>query len=133
MAASSGIEKEQVKEQIENFLKDHPNGTMNKKEFRQFLKQSLPNIDVKKMEGHILRMYDTNQDGLVDVTEFMVIYHIFSGGSAEENLRKIYRIFDCNNDNKITKSEMKRLIKDLNILSSSLSSDSSEATVVDTA
>merc|ERR1712198_617625 len=65
-----------------------------------------------KMEKHVFRIYDTNDDGYIDFPEFMVVFYIMSDGSPEEVLSKIFRVFDVNSDGTITQKELKRLIKD---------------------
>ena len=103
--------------------------------------QALPKKDCKKMEKHVFRVYDTNNDGFIDFVEFMVywekrvnshinfkvVYYVMADGSPEEVLLKIFRIFDINrwllklnhiyliyfSDGFISKKEMSRLIKDM--------------------
>ena len=58
-------------------------------------------------------MYDENNDGVVDFTEFMVMYYIMADGSPEEVLIKIFRIFDVNSDGVISTHEMRKLITDM--------------------
>merc|ERR1712034_83284 len=72
-----------------------------------------PKKDASKMEKHVFRIYDSNNDGYIDFIEFMVIFHIMSDGSPEEVLEKIFRVFDVNSDGTINKKEMSRLIKDM--------------------
>ena len=78
------------------------------------LLQALPQRDdADKMEKHMFRVYDANDDGYVDFVEFMVsipswkrkqwifsniqmIFYIMSDGSPEEVLAKIFRVFDVN-------------------------------------
>ena len=81
--------------------------------FKEMVYKMLPVRDAEKMEKHVLRVYDENNDGVVDFTEFMVMYHIMSSGSPEEVLVKIFRIFDVNSDGVITLSEMNKLILDM--------------------
>ena len=59
------------------------------------------------------RVYDENNDGVVDFTEFMVMYYIMADGSPEEVLIKIFRIFDVNSDGVISTHEMRKLITDM--------------------
>ena len=73
----------------------------------------LPVIDADKMEKHVLRVYDENNDGVVDFTEFMIMYNIMSDGTPEEVLVKIFRIFDVNSDGIINDREMTKLITDM--------------------
>eukprot|EP00092_Neocalanus_flemingeri_P083755 GFUD01105134.1.p1 GENE.GFUD01105134.1~~GFUD01105134.1.p1 ORF type:complete len:184 (+),score=68.05 GFUD01105134.1:69-620(+) len=113
LSRSSGIEKKLVKQQCESFLVEHPSGNINKSDFKKFVKMALPNLNMKKMEANIFRMYDTNQDGNVSMEEFLIVFHVFSNGSAEENLQRIFRIFDVDNNGVISKNELKKLVKDM--------------------
>ena len=71
----------------------------------------MPNEDASKIEKHMFRVYDSNDDGYIDAVEFMVglssfhphdniwlqlIYHIMADGSPQEVLAKIFRVFDQN-------------------------------------
>ena len=116
ISRTSGIEKNLVQQQCEAFLVKHPSGNMDKKSFRQFVKLALPNLNMKKMENNIFRMYDTNQDGNVSMEEFLIVFHIFSGGTAEENFQRIFRIFDVDNNGTISKNELKKLVKDMAVI-----------------
>ncbi len=61
------------------FRLEHPNGKLNRKDFRKMISEALPKKDVSKMEKHVFRVYDTNGDGVIDFVEFMVVFHILSG------------------------------------------------------
>jgi Ca2+-binding EF-hand superfamily protein len=65
------------------------------------------------MEKHVFRIYDTNNDGYIDFTEFMLIFLIMDDGTPEEVLTSIFRMFDVNHDGSITQKEMTKLIKDM--------------------
>jgi Ca2+-binding EF-hand superfamily protein len=43
----------------------------------------------------------------------MIVLYVMSSGSAEENLRQIFRIFDINDDGSISFKELKKIVKDL--------------------
>merc|ERR1719483_1711786 len=77
------------------------------------MSQAMPKKDASKMEKHVFRVHDTNNDGYIDFVEFMVIFYIMSDGAPEEVLGKIFRVFDVNSDGTITKKELTRLIKDM--------------------
>merc|ERR1719378_1296948 len=116
---TSGMAKERVVKHCQEFLKNHPKGRMNRKEFITFTNLALKNtrkIDIKSMAEHIFRMYDTDQDDHITFIEFMVIYNIMINGNAEENLKKIFLIFDINRDGVIAPEEMTILVKDISIL-----------------
>merc|ERR1712048_1356872 len=109
----SGMEAESVKKAFDSFVSEHPNGKMKPVDFKKMMSAALPKKDAGKMEKHVFRIYDTNNDGYIDFVEFMVIFHIMSDGTSEEVLEKIFRLFDANSDGKISNSEMKRLVKDM--------------------
>merc|ERR1711983_678703 len=113
ISQSSGIESRLVKQHCQNFLKDHPTGNMNRKDFKKFIKIALPKINADKMEENLFRMYDTNMDGLISMEEFLIFYHICSEGTPEQNLQKIFRIFDVDNNGVISKPELAKLVKDM--------------------
>merc|ERR1711872_1157503 len=113
LANSSGLDVVQVREHFDAFVAEHPNGKMKKKDFREMMSKALPKKDASKMEKHVFRIYDTNNDGYIDFVEFMVVFYIMSEGTPKEVLEKIFRVFDANSDGTITKKELTRLIKDM--------------------
>ena len=113
LSQSSGMSEAEVKDACNASLAEHPNGKMKPKDFREIMSSALPKKDASKMEKHVFRIYDSNNDGYVDFVEFMVVFFILSDGSSEEVLTKIFRLFDVNSDGKITKKELTRLVKDM--------------------
>merc|ERR1712083_24521 len=113
LSQSSELDEAQVREAFDSFVAEHPNGRMKPKDFTAMMSQALPKKDASKMEKHVFRAYDTNNDGYIDFVEFMVIYYIMSDGTPEEVLGKIFRVFDVNGDGTISKKELTRLIKDM--------------------
>ena len=113
LTKSSGLNEAQVKESFDAFLAEHPNGKLKIKDFREMMVKAVPKKDAKKMEKHVFRMYDSDKDGFIDFTEFMLVFHIMSEGAPEEVLTKIFRVFDVNGDGVISIKEMNKLIKDM--------------------
>ena len=113
LTKSSGLDEAQVKEAFNSFVAEHPNGKMKPKDFREMMSKALPKKDAGKMEKHVFRIYDSNNDGYIDFSEFMLIFFIMSDGTPEEVLTKIFRVFDVNSDGTITQKEMTKLIKDM--------------------
>ena len=113
LVKTSGMTEKDVKDAFDSFVAEHPNGKMKPKDFRQIMSSALPKKDASKMEKHVFRIYDANNDGHVDFVEFMVVYTIMAGGSETEILTKIFRLFDVNSDGVISKKEMSRLVKDM--------------------
>merc|ERR1711862_835083 len=113
LAKTSGLGDKEIRDAFESFIKEHPNGKMKPKDFRDLMSSALPKKDASKMEKHVFRIYDTNNDGHVDFVEFMVVYTIMAGGSETEILTKIFRLFEVNSNGVISKKEMSRLVNDM--------------------
>jgi len=113
IARNTAMDRDKVESQYQNFLTRHPDGRISRKSFHDMMKDCYPGTDTEKLEKHIFRMYDTNDDGHIDFREFMIVLYIMSNGSPEENLKQIFRVFDINNDGSISPKELKRIVKDL--------------------
>merc|ERR1739838_1091955 len=105
LSKSSGLDEAQVKESFDAFLAEHPNGKLKPKDFREMMAKAVPKKDATKMEKHVFRMYDSDKDGFIDFTEFMLVFHIMADGTPEEVLTKIFRVFDVNSDGTISTYE----------------------------
>merc|ERR1712115_318038 len=113
LSETSGLEPVQVREAFNGFIEEHPNGKMKPKDFNEMMTKAMPKKDASKMQKHVSRIYDSNNDGYIDFSEFMLIFFIMSDGTPEEVLTKIFRVFDVNSDGTITQKEMTKLIKDM--------------------
>eukprot|EP00092_Neocalanus_flemingeri_P025352 GFUD01027487.1.p1 GENE.GFUD01027487.1~~GFUD01027487.1.p1 ORF type:complete len:222 (-),score=61.18 GFUD01027487.1:417-1058(-) len=113
LSKSSGLDEANIRLYFDNFVAVHPDGKLKPKEFREMMAKALPKKDASKMEKHVFRIYDSNNDGVIDFTEFMLIFFIMSDGAPEEVLTKIFCVFDVNRDGTITQQEMTKLIKDM--------------------
>jgi len=113
IARNTAMEKDAVEKQYQNFLTKHPDGRISRGSFHDMMKECYPGTDTEKLERHIFRMYDTNEDGHIDFREFMIVLYVMSNGSPQENLKQIFRVFDINNDGSISLKELQRIVKDL--------------------
>ena len=77
------------------------------KEFRTAIKTVLPSLNLKKMEENTFRMFDTDHDGQISMEEFLILYQILSGGTPEENLKRIFLMFDVDCDGTVSKGELR--------------------------
>merc|ERR1711874_215922 len=110
---STEMEENEIVEKHDSFLEKHPDGKISKKSFDQLLSECFTKASRKKLRSHLWRIYDLNMDGVVDFKEFMIALQVMSDGSAEENLRQIFRFFDVNLNGYIDKLELDRVVGDL--------------------
>ena len=83
------------------------------------MSQALPGFseeESEKMENHIFRIYDLDQDGFIDFHEFMTVFMILTGDEPKSVLEKMFRMFDVNSTGIITKEEMITLVTDMHKL-----------------
>ena len=59
-------------------------------------------LDLEKLENHVYKVFDPEQEGFIDFRRFMLVIIALSGGDPEENLEKIFFMVDINNDGFIT-------------------------------
>ena len=107
------VEKSVIKEKHQKFLSYHPDGVISKKSFNSMFRSCFPSGDIKNMSKHVWRMFDTNQDGLIDFREFIKVLYVMNEGSSEDNLKQIFKLLDINSDGKIDFKELEQIVKDL--------------------
>ena len=120
LSKSSGLEENDIITMYEDFLAKNPKGKMGREAFRKLMSQSLPKKDISKMEKHVFRIYDCDNDGFINFEEFLSVFHIMSDGSNEEVLRRVFRVFDVNSDGTMSRREMTQLVKDIHVRSSAV-------------
>ena len=105
--------KSLIEAQYQMFLTKHPDGHISKEYFKSLLSPRFPEANVKKLSKHIWRMFDIDNNGIIDFKEFRMVLHVMSNGSSKDNLKQIFRAFDINRDGKIDPQEMKKIVKDI--------------------
>merc|ERR1711872_1771 len=130
IARNAAMDRDNVESQYQNFLTQHPDGRISRKSFHDMMKDCYPGTDTEKLEKHIFRMYDKNDDGHIDFREFMIVLYIMSSGSPQENLKQIFRVFDINNDGSISLKELKRIVRDLFLLINETNADQASQEVL---
>ena len=110
ISEQTGLEREKLLENYKRFLRKHPSGKLDFSGMKTMLSESIPEADTSGLVEHVWRIYDTNLDGEIDFREFMLALSVMSKGSAEDNLRQIFRLFDVNGDGRLEKEELSRVV-----------------------
>lgn len=85
---------------------------------------------IKQLMTHKATRIYYFQDGHIDFREFMIVLYIMSNGTPEENLKQIFRVFDINNDGKITLKELQKIVRDLFLLINESNADKASQEVL---
>jgi len=73
IVSNTAISRENIEQQFQVFITNHPDGKISKKSFKTMMKACYPGANVDKLTKHIWRMYDANNDGSIDFRELMMV------------------------------------------------------------
>ena len=73
--------------------KDCPSGKLTKEKFNQMYKSLYPSGNTEEFVDHIFRTFDTDNNGTIDFTEFLLAVHMTSTDKAEDKLKWLQKSF----------------------------------------
>jgi len=113
IAEKSGLSEEQIREDFNSFIADHPKGRLTKKDFKKVFTVASGQADkgTDEFVNNVFRMFDSDNNGYITFIEFMVILQMLDEGSNEDKILKCFKMFDINNDGTITKKELIKIFK----------------------
>ena len=65
------------------------------------------------MEADIFNLYDVDNSGHIEFTEFLLIVSVMSDGTAKTKLQQIFRIFDTDKNGFISLEELNTIVNHL--------------------
>jgi Ca2+-binding EF-hand superfamily protein len=109
----TGMDQREIKRIIDEFLRNHPNGKMNRKEFCDLytsLRTETPEI-VNGLSESIFKALDaTKADDLISLYEFLIVFVLTSPGDLKKKLEYAFILYDTNNDNFLDLLEVKQVL-----------------------
>ena len=75
---------DQIREWHAGFIKDCPNGELNKKKFTDVYKEFYPNGKADKFCAQVFSVFDADQSGRIDFTEFLIAISV----STQKDVKK---------------------------------------------
>ena len=108
----TGLSEKQVIEQFEEFMKICPNGTMSKKKFVELSKEALGD-QVDFLSDSIFRVFDEDNSGTMDFSEYMLAINATSLDSPEDKLKWMFDVFDKDGGGTISVDEIESLLQGL--------------------
>ena len=61
-------------------------------------------------------MFDADRNNSLTFLEFMLVYSILTWGEAEKIVEKLFDVFDVDGTGRVSKDEMKSVVRDLHVL-----------------
>ncbi|KAJ3596747.1 hypothetical protein NHX12_003150 [Muraenolepis orangiensis] len=88
------------------FINECPSGLITLHEFQRLFSNGTVGKDSAEYAEQIFRTLDSNEDGVVDFSEYVVAVSLLIAGSPEQKLRWSFKLYDKDRDGVITRDEM---------------------------
>lgn len=103
--------EQELKEWYKGFRKDYPHGYLTVEEFQQVYSNFYPGGDASAFAENTFRVFDHNRDGKIDFREFIIGLSMSMRSSFEDKMKYIFKLYDLNDNNLISKDEMLVIVK----------------------
>ena len=70
--------------------------------------QAFPLGNAEQFSKHAFRTFDTDNNGTIDFTEFLLALDVTSAGSPKDKLRWAFRMYDVDGNSAIDMQEMNK-------------------------
>jgi len=95
---------------IERFKEVAKNGVLNQKNFRKVFDE-IGSSTNEQLVDRLFKYFDKDKNGTIDLTEFLLSMAVILKGTKEQKLRICFSLYDENGDGKISKDELKKVLK----------------------
>ncbi|CAF3172069.1 unnamed protein product [Rotaria sp. Silwood2] len=92
------------------FIRDCPNGRLDKKKFLEVYEVFLPGGNPKNYCKYAFDTFDTNNDGTIDFSEFLLSVAATKGGDVDERLSMAFDLYDISDDQQVDQKELTKMI-----------------------
>ena len=103
---------EEINTLFKTFQTEFPNLRMTKTQFIEKIEQDvLPVGDCHQFANYLYKIFDENDDGSIDFSEFIFGLYLLTSATGKERLNFAFNMLDINSDGYITKTEMAQVLE----------------------
>ncbi|CAF4347356.1 unnamed protein product [Rotaria sp. Silwood2] len=95
---------------LDGFIRDCPNGRLDKKKFLEVYEVFFPRGNSKAYCKYAFDTFDTNNDGTIDFNEFLLSVAATKGGNLDERLSAAFDLYDISDDQQVDQQELTKMI-----------------------
>jgi len=110
LRANTKYTEREIREWHAGFLRDCPNGKLDKKKFAEVYKQFYPGGKVDTFCKYAFDTFDTDNNGTVDFDEFLLAIAATSQGNLDDRLEVAFDMYDISDDGQIDQKELSSMI-----------------------
>ncbi|CAF1153627.1 unnamed protein product [Rotaria sp. Silwood1] len=110
LRANTKYTEKEIREWHAGFIRDCPNGKLDKKKFIEVYKQFYPQGKPDNFCKYAFDTFDTNNDGAISFEEFLIAISASSQGNLDDRLAVAFDMYDISDDGLIDQAELTKLI-----------------------
>ena len=104
--ANTELTEKELRKQFRAFVKDCPNGLLEKPKVISMLMNILPEANVKILAEQIFTLYDKDKKGSINFKNFITATHFLAESSIESKLHLVFQLCDTDRSSRIQLKEM---------------------------
>ena len=102
--------KKEVKQWYRGFMKDCPSGKLSREDFTAIYSEFFPSGNVTAFATFMFNLFDEDQSGEIDFSEFLLALSVTSRGQNEDKLEWVFKLYDIDGSGSVDRGEMSRII-----------------------
>ncbi|CAF3764568.1 unnamed protein product [Rotaria sp. Silwood1] len=110
LKANTNLNEREILQWHEGFIRDCPNGRLDKKKFLEVYEQFCPGGNAKNYCKYAFDAFDKNDDGTIDFSEFLLSFVATKGGDVDERLSAAFDLYDISDDEQVDQKELVKMI-----------------------
>ncbi|CAF3143640.1 unnamed protein product [Rotaria socialis] len=110
LKANTDYSDQEIREWHAGFIRDCPNGRLDKKKFIEVYKQFYPTGKPETFCKYAFDAFDANHDGSINFEEFLLAISATSSHDLDERLAVAFDMYDISNDGNIDNGELSKMI-----------------------